>query len=80
MSFFRRGNSFATADVEIRKYLEVSFSCTYNIYLLKMYKSKYFLSMQVKRYFDKADKDRNESLTKEEWYNVLNASGVSTTE
>ena len=79
MSFFRRGNSFATADVEIRKYLEVSFSCI-NIYLLKMYKSKYFLSMQVKRYFEKSDKDRNGSLTKEEWYNVLNSSGVPTTE
>ena len=36
MSFFRRGNSFATADLEIRKYLEVSFSCI-NIFLLKMY-------------------------------------------
>ena len=80
MSFFRRGNSFATADVEIRKYLEVSFSCI-NIYLLKMrILSKYFLSMQVKRYFKKSDKDRNGSLTKEEWYNVLTSSGVPTTE
>ena len=42
--------------------------------------SKYFLSMQVKRYFKKSDKDRNGSLTKEEWYNVLNSSGVPTTE
>ena len=42
--------------------------------------TKYFLSMQVKRYFEKSDKDRNGSLTKEEWYNVLNSSGVPTTE
>ena len=81
MSFFRRGDSSATADLEIRKYLEVSFSCTYNIFRLKMHiLSKYFLSMQVKRYLKKSDKDRNGSLTKEEWYNVLNSSGVPTTE
>merc|ERR1711890_3279 len=30
---------------------------------------------EVRRYFDKADKDGNGSLTKEEWYNVLNSSG-----
>merc|ERR1711890_1966 len=36
--------------------------------------------LEVRRYFDKADKDGNGSLTKEEWYNVLNSSGVPTTE
>ena len=33
---------------------------------------------QVRRYFDKADKDGNGKLTKEEWYDVLNNSGVPT--
>jgi len=36
--------------------------------------------LEVRRYFDKADKDGNGSLTKEEWFNVLNSSGVPTTE
>merc|ERR1711973_264569 len=36
--------------------------------------------LEVRRYFDKADEDGNGSLTKEEWYNVLNSSGVPTTE
>merc|ERR1712158_57152 len=36
--------------------------------------------LEVRRYFDKADKDGNGSLTKEEWYNVLNSSGVPTSE
>merc|ERR1712192_103564 len=36
--------------------------------------------LEVRRYFDKADKDGNGSLTKEEWFNVLNPSGVPTTE
>merc|ERR1712226_133290 len=34
--------------------------------------------LEVRRYFDKADKDGNGKLTKEEWYDVLNNSGVPT--
>jgi len=34
---------------------------------------------EVRRYFDRADKNRDGKLTKEEWYHVLNGSGVPTT-
>ena len=34
---------------------------------------------QIKKMFDKADKDGDGKLTKEEWYNVLNSSGCDTT-
>ena len=33
---------------------------------------------QVRRYFDKADKNKDGKLTKDEWHSVLNGSGVST--
>ena len=78
-------------DMEIRKRLEVRFvfshsnsysfvavECFEFIYLLPY--SSFIGKIQVRRYFDKADKDGNGSLTKEEWFNVLNSSGVPTTE
>ena len=34
---------------------------------------------QIRRYFDKADKNKDGKLTKEEWHRVLNSSGVPTT-
>ena len=81
-----------TPDMEIRKRLEVRFvflhsnsysyvavECFKFIYLLVPY-SSFIEKAQVRRYFDKADKDGNGSLTKEEWFNVLNSSGVPTTE
>lgn len=34
---------------------------------------------EVRRYFTKADKDGDGKLTKEEWFRVLNSSGVPTT-
>ena len=33
---------------------------------------------QIRKMFDKADKDGDGKLTKEEWYNVLNTSGCDT--
>ena len=36
------------------------------------------LHLQIKKMFDKADKDGDGKLTKEEWYNVLNSSGCDT--
>lgn len=34
---------------------------------------------EVRRYFDRADKNKDGKLTKEEWHRVLNSSGVPTT-
>jgi len=34
---------------------------------------------EVRRYFDRADKNHDGKLTQEEWYHVLNGSGVPTT-
>lgn len=33
---------------------------------------------QIRKMFDKADKDKNGKLTKEEWHKILNASGCKT--
>ena len=35
--------------------------------------------IQVRKYFDRADKDKDGKLTKDEWFTVLNSSGVPTT-
>ena len=81
MSFLRRGNSCVTPDMEIRKRLEVSLKLLFLPFGdKKLYLTQFSCQRQVRRYFDKADKDGNGSLTKEEWYNVLNSSGVPTTE
>ena len=34
--------------------------------------------MQVRRYFNKADKNGDGKLTKQEWHSVLNSCGVKT--
>ena len=81
MSFLRRGNSCVTPDMEIRKRLEVSLKLLFLPSRCKVMRfTQFSYQRQVRRYFDKADKDGNGSLTKEEWYNVLNSSGVPTTE
>jgi len=33
---------------------------------------------EIRRYFEKGDKNKDGKLTKEEWYNVLNSAGVKT--
>ena len=53
-----------------------------DILFKKFKKYKKYLNcsvLQVRRYFDKADKNKDGKLSKEEWHSVLNCSGVPTT-
>ena len=36
------------------------------------------ICLQIRRYFDRADKNKDGKLSQEEWHRILNASGVPT--
>ena len=49
-----------------------------DIELLQKVRMENVLPFQIRKMFDKADKDGDGKLTKDEWFNVLNSSGCET--